>query len=334
VFFDKPLVSPSDVFDIMSRYPFGSVVACENMGGIPNSNYHVVTKRKEIALRVYSHGQTSVEHTQFEMMVLEHLKAKNFPSPRPILATNGQTLQYWKGYTVCAFDFIPGTMAANEEFTPELIGGVGRLVAAYERAMCSFEMSACPSGETFAKRGEYALWSLEAALRRRVRGVTLDLVRSGWYRASHAWYRNVNRARAGIIHADIWPKNVICQQGSVAALIDFDDCCCGPVVTDVAIALMEFSMYRDVSMNRELATLLLANYLRNGGRISDDEAELIIEIMVMTCAMWFAYYVVQAETLEEGRVYLSRLSFWQDEKHRGRLRTDIKHCLKEAYDLA
>ena len=328
--FDKPIVTPKDIAVIMILYPFGAVVECEKLGGIPNTTYKVVTEDRVVAVRVYSHGQSSTEHIQLEVEVLQHLVALGFSAPRLLRGTNGQILQLWKGYWVCATDFIPGTTADRIKISPSLVGDVGRLVAFFQKAMVSFKLDRIPEGETLIEKGVDALRSLHSALE--MRGWEMDVrrVRDQWEQASSSFVKHSANLNCNVIHADIWPPNVICTADKVAAVVDFDDCCYGQTMLDVVVALMEFSMFQSAVVDAELAKAFLTGYFRYGGNLSPLEQSLIVNAMEMTCAMWLAYNVIQAPTFEEADVYLQRLNLLHNDNLRNRLQNDIDQFINTA----
>lgn len=328
--FDKPVVLPADVGTIMSSYPFGRVLECKNLGGIPNTTYKVVGESKTVAVRIYSHGQSSLEHIRLELRVLQHLAGKGFESPRPLAGKNGELLQQWKGYWVCASEFIPGAMADTVELTSDLVGDVGRIVASLQKAMESLEMGKIPQGETFIEKGDAVLKSLRPALQTKGLSIDVHKITSQWERAREPFLRSGSKLRHGIIHADIWPPNVICDGERVVGLVDFDDCCYGATCIDVALALMEFSMFQDAYMDQELAVAFLGGYFRNGGTLSSLEEEFFINAMEMACAMWLVYEVIEAPSFVEGEVYLRRLDQLRDDVLRTEMRASIEKCVEAA----
>lgn len=331
--FNKPAVSPEDVKVIMSSYPFGEVLECQNLGGIPNTTYKVVTKQRAIAARVYSHGQSSLDHIKLELEVLQHLTASNFKSPHLLIGTNEQILQQWSGYWVCASEYIPGITADKLQLTPKLVGNVGQLVASFEKAMKSFKIDSIPLPETFIEKGTTVLSSLGPAVAKRGLCVDVGSVVTQWEQASGAFIKHAADLHSNIIHADIWPPNVICQEEEIAGLVDFDDCCWGATIIDVALSLMEFSMFQDIVLDEDLAVPFLVNYFRSGGTISPLEESLIVRAMEMACAMWFTYEAIEAPVFEEAEVYLRRLDMLRDKIFRKKMCIDIERFISIANRL-
>jgi len=326
--FDKPMVLPKNIHEIMHLYPFENVVAIEKLGGIPNTTFKVVTSQRKIAVRIYSHGQSSLEHIELELKILQHLENLNFPSPRILAGNNGKYLQYWRGYPVCATKFIYGVMADTLSFSSGLIGDVGRVVAHFQKAMSSFSVDTELEGETFIKKGLDALESLPSALKSKGWDMNIQNIISHWNRACSPFIDSTLTFKSHIIHADIWPPNVICKNGRVKALVDFDDWSYGPIFFDVALALMEFAMWEDVVLNNEMATAFFTNYFRNGGILSNLEEELIINVMEMACAVWLSYEAIQSTTSKRADLYHRRLNLMFDTERRIKISENIKNIIQ------
>jgi homoserine kinase type II len=328
--FDKPVVLPSDISAIMSAYPFGKVLACQELGGLPNTTFKVVTEQNTTAVRIYGLGQSSLEHIDLELKVLQHLARLDFESPRLLAGTNGQFLQQWKDYRVCVTEFIPGVTADTIALTPELVRDVGRLVASFQRAMALFETDFIPDGGTVIARGLGGLASLDAILSRRGWEMDTGGVIPQWHRASEPLVSHNADLDSNVIHADIWPPNVICKGERVVGLVDFDDCLYGATFIDVAIAMLEFSMFQDFVVDEELAVAFFSGYFSHGGVLSALEEELIVNAIEMLYMIWLTYYAAQSPYFEEAEKYLHQLILLSDDAFRRRLCADIERCVHKA----
>ncbi len=326
--FHKPTITSQDLAVIITKYQYGDVVEYIDLGGIPNSTFKVTTRLKTIVVRVYGQGQSSLEHITLEHEVLAHLEKFDFPSPRLISAKDGQTLQQWKDYWVCAAEYIPGVTADKVKRTTKMARNVGHLITDYEKAMLSINVK-IPRDETFIKRGEYALNSLPPALASRNWKMDISNVDYQWERSSKFFIDNASLLRSNIIHADIWPPNMLCIGEQIVGLVDFDDCCYGALIIDLALALMEFSMFDDVVMDDNLAKELIAGYIQNGGVITSLERNAIFDAMEMACAMWLAYNVIESPIYEEADIYLQRLNMFRDDSYKNMLSIKIQNFIDE-----
>jgi homoserine kinase type II len=314
----------------MSSYPYGKVLACQKLGGLPNTTYKVVTEQKTTAVRIYGQGQSSLEHIELELKVLQHLARLDFESPRLLAGTNGQFIQQWEGYRVCVTEFIPGVTADTITLTPALVCDVGRLVARFQKAMALFETDVVPDGGTIIARGLGGLASLDAVLSQRGWEMDIGGVIPQWQRASEPFVSHDAELDSNVIHADIWPPNVICEGARVVGLVDFDDCLYGATFIDVAIALLEFSIFQDFVVHEELAVAFFSGYFRHGGTLSTLEEALIINAIEMLYVIWLTYYAAQSPYFEEAEKYLRQLNLLSDDAFRKRLRADVERCIHKA----
>ena len=299
----NPSVSPADIPALLSHFDLGAVLACQRLGGTTHTTYMVETTRRTVALRVYTPGHSSLEHIQLELQVLQHLARANFECPRLLAGSDGELLQHWNGRWLCVSDFIPGVPADQVALNPELVGDVGRLVAAFQNAMASFSPEPLPADDAFLERSETALRSLRAPLRSKQPNVDNDQLFEQWA-ASHAVLARYQAGlRTNVIHADLWPPNILCTGNRVTGLLDFDACCLGPTFADVALALMEFSMFKRDQMDEDLATAFLAGFRRYGGSLTALEQSLLLNAMEVACASWWAWEVIEEPPFGEGEYY-------------------------------
>ena len=328
--FNKPIVLASDISEIVEPYLFGKVLRYENLGGIPNTTFKIITQQKTFAIRIYSHGQSSIEHIKMEIDLLKHLERKCFPSPRVLAGKNGEILQQWKGYYTCATDYITGEMADSGKITPKLAFNVGKIVAQLNRAMYSFNLNDIPAGETFIERGEYVIKTLTEDLYKRGWDMNVANVSRQWTNASEHFIKYSTSLDCSIISADIWPPNIKHIKSEVKALMDFDDCCYGAQIIDLGIALMSFSMIDNIKLDKRIATHLLTGYFEAGGKTTELEENLIVDAIEMASAMWLGYNVIQAPRYEQAEIYLIQLNMLNNKKERKGFCKDISDVIKKA----
>jgi len=328
--FDRPVVLPEDMPEIMAAYPFGEVVECENLGGVPNVTYEITTPQRVVAVRISNHGYTSLDHLKLELEILQHLKDVGFAeSPRLIAGTNGEILQQWKGYWFCATEFIPGKPGDEVEITPGLCHDVGRAIASLEKALSSFT-GTIPRGETFVERAERLLALLPDTAKRMGWQFDMDSIFEQWERAKEAFISNRSNLRHSIIHSDVWPPNVICSGEAIAGIVDFDDWCYGATIIDVCAPLVEFPWFKSTTMNDELAVAFLSGYLEHGGTISEAEENLIIDGIEMSCVSWLSCNALHEVEFEESEIYMQKLELLQDNAYKEKLRADVRGSIRTA----
>lgn len=307
--FERPIVSVDNIIEIAELYPFGKVLNYENLGGVPNVTYRVTTVQRDTAIRVYNKGYSSLQHIELELSVLQHLVNVDYPySPRLLAGNNGSLLQEWHGYKVCATDFIPGQLASEIEITPRICQNVGASVAILRQKLHSYPLKSIPTEETFVERGSKLINALDATLKMRNWKIDVSKIPQRWENTIRALIQREGELKSTIIHADIWPPNVICKGEEIAGVIDFDDCCFGPAVLDVCVALGEFTMFNSTVMKEQLVRAFFRGYFEAGGMLSETETQFIIAGMEAAFCVWLACNAIQASTLQETAIYLEKLN--------------------------
>lgn len=123
----------------------------------------------------------------------------------------------------------------------------------------------------------------------------------------------------GVVHADLYPANVVYARGRLVGFIDFDDAYYGTLLHDVAIAAMEFGTGPDAVPDPALVAPLVAAYAALRGPVAAGD---------LVRAMWlngFRFYGdALAITLRDGgtpadNLYARRLDYYRDAARRARL---------------
>lgn len=305
--FDKPKILPSHIPDIISVYPFGKMISCQNLGGIPNTTYKVVTKGKTFAVRIYSIGQSSLDHIKIEIDILEHLRRQHFISPRLLAGKDGKILQFWGKYPIVATEFIPGVMADTVPMTPTIAYNTGKLLNQFRHAMASYIRNDIPEEEKFFNKAESIVSTLTEDLHKRGWEMDISQVPQQWQRSKQILIEHLPKLKTNIIHSDFWPPNLKLRGEKIIALMDFDDWSYGPMFFDLAYAFIEGAMMNGKQVNKRIATSLFEGYFNNGGKLTFVEQALFADAIGMYCCLMLSYNIVQAPEFDQANIYLIRL---------------------------
>ena len=142
--FDKPNISEADVLGIMELYfaPSFSAPKVTNLGGIPNSNYRIQAETYDHVLKIYSKGQSSVEHIEKEVAFVVFMQQNGILTLSLICGTDGNYLQYWNGYPVTCSKYISGRLLSDIVVDDHISRLVGEYVASFVEtaAKCDVKM--------------------------------------------------------------------------------------------------------------------------------------------------------------------------------------------------
>jgi len=245
-------VTAEELADLLAGYDIGRPVSMKGIAeGVENTNYIVTTERGDYILTLYE-KRVDCGDLPFFVSLLDYLAAQSVPCPVPIHDHDGRVLHTLCGRSAALFSFLPGISVRRPSVAQ--CAAVGAELAKLHLAGRGFEM-----------RRENSL-SLEGWERLRK-----DL----GDRADHLWNGlgelldselETLRARwpgdlpAGVIHADLFPDNVLFLDGEVSGMIDFYFACNDLLAYDIAICLNAWCFEIDHSFNITKARAFLENY--------------------------------------------------------------------------
>ncbi|OHD05877.1 homoserine kinase [Sphingopyxis sp. RIFCSPHIGHO2_12_FULL_65_19] len=205
-------VEPDDLAALVSRYDIGTVVSCKGIAeGVENSNFLLETTGGRFILTLYE-KRVSEGDLPFFVDLLDHLARADCPVPAMIRDRSGIAIQQVSGRAACVIQFLPGISLTHP--TPEQCEAAGSALGRMHRAL-----------EGYADARENSMGH------RHWRGIAeaagdLDRVLPGLQRLVDdelAWLdaRWPVGLPAHVIHADLFPDNVLMLGNRVTGLIDF-----------------------------------------------------------------------------------------------------------------
>jgi homoserine kinase type II len=216
----------------LERYDVGQLRAAKGIAeGVENSNYLVDTsgadgKGARFILTLYE-KRVDVADLPFFMDLLDHVGARGCPVPRFIHDRDGVALQTLCDRPAALIEFLSGVSVTRP--TPPQARSAGAALGQFHRAGQDFASerpnTLGPEGwRNLAKDCGAALNTIQAGLEDRVRAELAYL--------DQLWPTGLE---TGIIHADLFPDNVLIQGDEVGGLIDFYFSCTDIRAYDLAI---------------------------------------------------------------------------------------------------
>jgi len=253
-------VSRHELEALLARYDAGVLVSA---GGIPqgieNSNYRVETSRGRYILTLYERRVDEAD-LPFFIALLDHLSARGCAVPRVIPDRAGVAVQQVAGRPACLIEFLPGSAVA--EPTPARAQAAGAALGRMHRAVAGFPLARPnPLGlqgwSELADRCGAQLDMIAPGLRNRVADELGVL--------AARWPRHLPRA---VIHADLFPDNVLMDGDQVTGLIDFYFACTDIRAWDLAVMHAAWSFTPDY--DEAIGDALIAGY-ETGHQLSAEE---------------------------------------------------------------
>lgn len=256
-------VDPDDLSALVARYDIGTVASCKGIAeGVENSNFLLETTGGRFILTLYE-KRVSEDDLPFFVSLLDHLAGRGCPVPAMIEDRSGCAIQTISGRAACIIQFLPGISLTHP--TPAQCEATGAALGAMHRAVADF------SGSRENSMGH-----------RHWRGIAdaagdLDIVIPGlqatvdaeWAFLDAHWPAGLP---AHVIHADLFPDNVLMLGETVTGLIDFYFAATDYRAYDVAVTHASWTFSDDGKQcDTERARALMRGY---AGAITLDDAEI------------------------------------------------------------
>ncbi len=264
---------------LLERYAVGTLVSAKGIAeGVENSNYLVETTRGRFILTLYE-KRVAADDLPFFLALLDHLAAAGSPVPPAIPDRAGVAIQTLEGRPACLIRFLPGVSLTTP--TPAQARAAAVEMGRMHLALRDF---------TGARPNSLGVESWEPLLRRCGRDLdTIDpalraTIAQGLERVLPFWDR---AAPASVIHADLFPDNVLMLGDTVTGLIDFYFACTDVRLYDLAV--MHTSWAFDPGggrYDRAVGRALLDGYQASFGLSEHDRAQL--RVLCMGACIRFA----------------------------------------------
>ncbi|MBK5263800.1 MAG: homoserine kinase [Alphaproteobacteria bacterium] len=220
-------VPAEDMADFLTRYDVGELLSAKGIAeGVENSNYLLETTSDRFILTLYEKRVNEAD-LPFFMDLLDHLAGRGCKVPRFIADREGNQLQQLAGRPACLIEFLTGISVT--EPTPAQSHAAGCALGGLHAAAADF------SGRR-ANALDLAGWHDLADKY----GAHFDDIAPGLARrvAEELAYMDAHWPTAlphAVIHADLFPDNVLMHGDDVTGLIDFYFSCTDVRAYDLAV---------------------------------------------------------------------------------------------------
>ncbi len=222
-----------DLAALIAEFDVGELTSAKGIAeGVSNSNWLVETTGRDGAgarfiLTMYEF-RIEVEDLPFFLSLLDYLAAKGCPVPRTIHDRSGALYRMVGDKAVALIEFLPGVSVSHP--TAAQARSVGRALAQLHLASADFgQLRVNAMGLAESRRladacGAEGMAQIDPAL--------ATLVERELPLLEQAWPADLPRS---VIHADLFPDNVLMLGEDVTGLIDFYFACTDLTAYDVAV---------------------------------------------------------------------------------------------------
>ncbi|MEL7687716.1 homoserine kinase [Citromicrobium bathyomarinum] len=310
-------LSSSEIAEILSAYDVGSLRSAKGIAeGVSNSNWLVETVQDNAArhfiLTVFE-ARTEAEELPFFLSLLDHLSARGQPVPRTIHTRDDARMITIRGKPAALIEFLPGI--SIDEPSPIEAGAVGSALAGLHRATGDFpgtRRSSLPLRTCIEMLRAHAdrFDEIDPELSRLLPDCGASLLRD--------WPSGLPE---GIIHADLFPDNVLFVNGAVTGLIDFYFACTGMLAFDLAVTHAAWSFTaKENAFRPQIGTALMQGYEASRA-LSPAERQALPILAQAACLRFVAtrvedWFATPADGLvrrKDPMQFVRRLAFYREQ---------------------
>lgn len=259
-------VSFEDLEVLLGGYDIGVPLSFKGIAeGVENSNFYLQTDRGGYFLTLYE-KRVRESDLPFFLGLMEHLAARGIDCPQPVRRRDGAQWSEINGRPAALVTFLNGLSLRRPEAAH--CAAAGEALAQLHEAGTSFELTRPnalgPAGwRALVDKTADGADGIEPGLRALIADTYRDLV--------NIWPEGLP---AGVIHADLFPDNVLFMHAKVSGLIDFYFACNDAFAYDLAIMLNAWCFESDGSFNITKGKSLIAAY-RQRRELTGREAEAL-----------------------------------------------------------
>ena len=250
----------------IAEYDVGAVTSYKGIAeGVENSNFLVHTDSSAFILTLYE-KRVDPKDLPFFLGLMEHLALKGFTCPTPVTDREGRTLKTLAGRPAALITFLEGMWIRRPG--TDHCAQLGKALAGMHLASQDY------AGER-QNALSCAAWRplLEQC------GEQTDDTSPGLYDELQAELVDIEKhwpgnLPEGVIHADLFPDNVLFLSNRLSGFIDFYFACTDAYAYDIAICLNAWCFETDGSFNVTKARALLSSY-RAARPLANEELEAL-----------------------------------------------------------
>lgn len=232
----------------LEAYPLGQLRDLQGIAsGITNTNYFVTTDTGRYVLTLFE--ENTAEELPFFLDLMTHLAERGIPCPHPVKNHAGVSLGELNGKPAALVSCLRGK--SLEHPSVEQCAEIGRVLAEMHLAGLSFSagMKNLRDGEWRKKTAAKVAPLLRAADK-----ALLDAQLAFEAEADSEYLPS------GVIHADLFRDNVLFDGNELGGIIDFYYACQDALLYDVAIAVNDWCVQSDGSLDQAKVMALVGAY--------------------------------------------------------------------------
>lgn len=305
-------VPSEEMSELLARYDAGELTSAKGIAeGVENSNYLVDTTKRRFILTLYE-KRVDAGDLPFFMALLDHLADNGLPVPRAIKDREGKQIQTVAGRPACLIEFLPGVSVTHP--TTAQARATGEALGAMHAALADFGLQ---RPNTLGPEGWKALSAKCGGDLDQIAPGLGDRIARELKLIEQHWPVDLPRS---VIHADLFPDNVLTLGDSVSGVIDFYFACTEVRAWDLAVTHAAWCFENDgTGFDPASAAALVAGYESRMPLSADERAAF--QILARGAALrftltrawdWLNTPADAMVTRKDPLAFLRRLDFYAD----------------------
>lgn len=268
-------VSSQQLQGFLDLYSLGSLIEYSGIqAGIENTNYRVTSSKGDFILTVFE--SLSIQELADYLHLLNHLSQSNFPAPTPQLSKLSSFVNVLEGKPAAFFNCLPG--CSIESPSESDCSKMGRSLA---------KLHGISQSSGFDKKNIKDLIACENTFNK----IKHYLPNSDIELLSAELTFQLNYPMPslpqGVIHADLFKDNVLFDQGSVSAVLDFYNACYDYYLFDIAVACNDWCVEKN-TVNQQKIQAFLQGYQEIRPLTQNEAAHFIVFLRRAALRFWLS----------------------------------------------
>lgn len=244
-------VDRASLDQFLAKFDVGELTGFKGISeGIENTNYFVTTSSAEFVLTLVEQWQA--DEVPYFIELMSWLAARGIPCARPIPDRSGTTLHTLLGRPAALVERLQGE--STEEPTVANCAQVGAVLAQMHLASDGFNMH---------REDQRGMQWRETVAQRLYPVVDPDDAATLRSELAHHRKQDWSALPHGVVHADLFPDNVLLRNGNISGLIDFYYACNFYRIYDLAITVNQWCTLVDGGLSVARSAALLKAYHRH-----------------------------------------------------------------------
>ncbi|PKO47388.1 MAG: homoserine kinase [Betaproteobacteria bacterium HGW-Betaproteobacteria-22] len=261
----------------LQGYAIGDLLELKGISsGITNTNYFVITTQNRYVLTLFEHN--AMDELPYYIDLMSHLAAHGVPCPQPVHNQSGVSLHMLNGKPAVLMSCLSG----RDVDTPNTAqcAEVGKHLAKMHIAGQSFKQPTHPNPRD-------AIWRRQTA-EKVLPHLTMEdqqlLADTLTFQAT----LDLAALPKGVIHADLFRDNVLFNDDQIGGLIDFYYACEDVLAYDLAIAVNDWCVHEDGSLDASRLEAMLQAYQQVRPFVEAEHAAWYALLRIAALRFWLS----------------------------------------------